>query len=179
MKKFFSSLFDLIKIVLVTLAIVIPIRYFLFQPFFVKGESMKPNFDNNQYLIVNEIDYRFSQPQRGDVIVFRYPRNPQIYFIKRVIGLPGEKIEIKNNRITIYNQDHPKGLILKENYLPSRTATNGNISILLKNDEYFVMGDNRLFSYDSRRFGPVKRNLIIGKAWLSIWPLETITTPKY
>lgn len=182
MKKFFYSLFDLIKIVLVSLAIVIPIRYFLFQPFFVKGESMEPNFDNNQYLIVNEINYRFEYPKRGDVIVFRYPRDTREFFIKRIIGLPGEKVEIKDGQITIYNQKNPKGFTIDEYYLPKTIFTSGNLSIQLKNDEYFVMGDNREHSYDSRRFGPVKKNLIIGRVWLRAWPpssFGTIKTPIY
>ena len=182
MKDFLNLLSDLIKIVLVSLAIVVPIRYFLFQPFFVKGESMEPNFDNNQYLIVNEIDYRFGQPKRGDVIVFHYPRDPREFFIKRIIGLPGEKVEIRDGRITIYNQSHPKGFTIDEYYLPKTTYTSGDLSVQLKSDEYFVMGDNREHSYDSRRFGPVKKSLIVGRVWFRAWPLSllgTIKTPSY
>ena len=105
MKNFFSFVWEVTKIVIIAAVIVIPIRYFLFQPFFVRGQSMDPNFENGDYLIIDEISYRFRSPQRGEVVVFKYPEDPSQRFIKRIIGLPGETIEIKNGEITVYNQD--------------------------------------------------------------------------
>jgi signal peptidase I len=182
MKKTLSFVLEIAKIVIVALAIVIPIRYFLFQPFFVKGESMQPNFQNGDYLIIDEISYRFREPERGEVIVFKYPQNESQLFIKRVIGLPGEKVEINDNQIKI-TQVNGQLLDLKEiSNLPSSIETSGNINITLENGQYFVLGDNRQFSYDSRRFGVVNRNEIIGKVFLRALPFSALgvfKTPEY
>lgn len=184
-KNFFSFVLELLKVVVISLAIIIPIRYFLIQPFYVKGASMEPNFHDHEYLIIDEISYRFNQPKRGDIVVFRYPRDPQEYFIKRVIGLPGEKVEIKDGRIKIYNQDNVDGFLLSENYLPQETKTYGGLGqeqVQMENDEYFVMGDNRNSSKDSRSFGPVDRSFITGRVLLRGWPLNKLDlfkTPEY
>jgi len=106
-KKIFSLLRELVKLAAIALVIIVPVRYFLIQPFYVKGTSMEPSFHNYEYLIIDELSYRFHTPQRGEVVVFRYPRDPQEHFIKRVIALPGESVEIKNNHVYIYNTAHP------------------------------------------------------------------------
>lgn len=175
-KNFLSFVFELIKIIVISLVIIIPIRYFLIQPFYVKGASMEPNFYDHEYLIINEISYRFSDPRRGDIIVFRYPRNPQEYFIKRVIGLPGEKIQIKEGDIYMYNIDNPQGIILEEPYLSDGTKTYGlsKEAVSLGEDEYFVLGDNRNSSKDSRSFGSVNRSFIIGRVLLRGWPFSRV-----
>jgi signal peptidase I len=184
-------LLELIKIVFWAFLIIAPIRMFLFQPFFVQGASMEPNFENNQYLIINEFGYKktnvgvpgksffsvepFKKLERGDVVVFRYPKNPSQFFIKRIIGLPGEKIEIKNNRVVIYNSENPDGLTLDERkYLSESIRTSGDLVLKLNDSEYFVMGDNRLFSSDSRYWGPVPTSDIIGKVLLRAWPLNNV-----
>lgn len=167
-----AFVWETIKVVVISLAIILPIRYYLVQPFFVKGASMEPNFEDGDYLLVNEISYRFSMPARGDVIVFRYPQDPSQFFIKRIIGLPSETIEIKDNKVTIHNKNKPEGLMIKESYLASEQKTLGNSIIKLENNEYFVLGDNRLQSSDSRRWGPVNQSLITGKAFLRPWPFN-------
>ena len=183
---------EIIKIFLMALVIIVPIRAFLFQPFFVQGASMEPNFENKQYLIVNEFGYKktevgignnklftvtpFRELKRQEVIVFRYPKNHEQFFIKRVIGLPGERLEIKNGRVKIYNDESPQGFELDEKeYLSKEVKTVGAVSMILKDDEYFVMGDNRSFSSDSRSWGPVKEADIIGKAFIRAWPLDKIS----
>src|SRR5665811_1655226 len=103
MRKFFLFVWEIVKVVSISLAIILPVRYYLIQPFYVKGASMEPNFHDQEYLIVDEISYRFKAPERGQVIVFRYPRNPQEYFIKRVIGLPNEDVQIRDGQVVIYN----------------------------------------------------------------------------
>ncbi len=164
---------ELVKITLISLAIVIPVRYFLVQPFYVRGASMEPNFYDRDYLIINEISYRFTEPNRGDVVVFKYPLNPREYFIKRVIGLPGETIEIKEGEVKIYNKLYPQGIVLDESsYLFPGTKTGGNLKISLGPDEYYLLGDNRNASLDSRSFGPVPRKNIIGKVLLRGWPFS-------
>jgi len=159
MKK--KIIFDFLEFFLILL-LLFPIRIFLFEPFFVKGSSMEPNYHPYDYLIVDKLTYRFSEPKRGDVIVFKPPFDSSVYYIKRVIGLPGEKIVLKDSKIFIYNKEYPNGFELKEDYLQGHT-TFGNQEITLGKDEYFVLGDNREVSSDSRTWGPVKRERIVGK----------------
>ena len=174
LKSFFVFIFELIKIVVVSLIIIIPIRYFIIQPFYVKGASMEPNFYDHEYLIIDEISYRFHELKRGEAIVFRYPRNPQEYFIKRIIGLPGEKIQIKDGSIFIFNKEYPGGTLLEESYLSGEVKTyNTNEEIIsIKNNEVFVLGDNRNASKDSRSFGPVEKSFIIGRVLFRGWPFD-------
>ena len=176
-KSFFSFIFELLKIVVISLVIIIPIRYFLIQPFYVKGASMEPTFYDHEYLIIDEITYRLHQPSRGDVIVFRYPRNPQEYFIKRVIGLPGEKVQIKDGRITIFNKEHADGFLLDEAYLPSdvKTYSLTEDAVTLGDNEFWVMGDNRNASKDSRSFGPVDKSFLVGRVLFRGFPFDRVT----
>ncbi len=172
-------IWETVKVVFISLIIIIPIRYFLIQPFFVNGQSMEPNFENRDYVIVNKLDYRLSKPHRGDVIVFLYPkdfeRGVRTYFIKRIIGLPDETVQVQDNKVTIYNMDFPDGMVLDEsNYLANNQETSGNIRIKLDSDEYFVLGDNRLHSSDSRAWGALHSSLISGRAWIRLWPLNDI-----
>ena len=183
---------EIIKVVALAFIIIVPIRVFLFQPFFVQGASMEPNFEDGQYLIINEFGYKetnikigdhsildinsFKDIERQRVVVFRYPLNPQKFFIKRVIGLPGEKVQIKDNKITIFNQEHPDGFVLDEkSYIPTSNITKGDETITLSDNQYFVMGDNRLYSSDSRVWGPVPKEDIIGAVSLRAWPLDKLS----
>jgi len=187
MRKFFLFVWEITKVVCISLAIILPVRYYLIQPFYVKGESMVPNFHDQEYLIVDEISYRFKAPERGQVIVFRYPRNPQEYFIKRIIALPGEEVQIKDGKVIVYNEANPSGFALDEKYLPADLLTEGDNSekITVNNNEYFVLGDNRSNSKDSRSFGPVDKSFVIGKILFRGWPVKDITVfngnywPKY
>lgn len=183
-KNFFSYVFELIKVVAISLAIIIPVRYYLIQPFYVKGASMEPNFYDKEYLIIDEISYRFHTPERGDIIVFKYPRNQEEYFIKRIIGLPGEKVQIKDGSAYVYNQDNPLGVKLEEPYLSAGDKTYGlNEEIItLSSSEYYVLGDNRNSSKDSRSFGPVDKKLITGRVLLRGWPfnkIDVFSAPAY
>jgi len=171
--SFFSFVWEILKVVVIALIIVIPIRYFIFQPFFVKGQSMEPNFENGDYLIIDELSYRFSEPKRGDVIVFRYPYNPSQRYIKRVIGLPGEKVEVKNGSVTISSEDGSQ-VLDEKTYLPQGLSTPGSANILLNQDEYFVLGDNRPVSSDSRIWGTLPKQNIIGKVFLRAWPINAL-----
>lgn len=175
---------EVIKVVLISSAIILPIRYFLIQPFYVRGASMEPNFYDYEYLIINEIGYRFNPPARGDVVVLHDPYDPGQYFIKRVIGLPGEDVEVKDGSVYIYNEAHKEGLKLDESaYLDASVKTRGNNKLWeLGAEEYFVMGDNRTASLDSRIFGPIKKTSIVGRAWLRTWPftrMANFSTPIY
>src|SRR6185436_206463 len=122
---------DFLKIILIALVIILPIRYFVFQPFIVEGSSMEPNYETNQYLIIDELSYHFSDPKRGDVVVLRPPNSPKQYYIKRLIGLPGEKIKIDSGRVTIFNDEHPQGVTLDEKYLPTQGVTQPHDSLVV------------------------------------------------
>lgn len=181
MKSFLVFIWEIIKIVFIALLIVVPIRYFLFQPFIVRGESMEPNFENGDYLIIDEISYRFREPQRGEVVVFKYPALPSQRYIKRIIGLPGETIEIKDGQVIIYNQNNYQ-ILDESSYLFSNVYTSGEIKITLAENEYFVLGDNRPSSSDSRRWGVLPRENIIGRVFLRAWPPKAFakfTIPVY
>jgi signal peptidase I len=174
---------EFVQIAVISAAIIIPIRYFLVQPFYVKGASMEPNFYDHEYLIIDEIGYRFEEPQRGEIIVFRYPNDPSEFFIKRIIGLPGETVEVLDNKVVIYNTEYPNGFVLDESeYLSPTTETTGRKRTTLNSGEYFVLGDHREASMDSRAFGPIDRSKIIGRVWFRGLPLDRITTfdiPEY
>lgn len=165
---------EIIETIIFVLVIVLPVRYFVFEPFVIKGESMSPNFHNGDYLIAEKISLFFEKPKRFDVVIFKAPPHEEDYYIKRIIGLPGETVEIKNGKIYIYNKQNPQGLELKENFLTTQLDPNEKIKITLKNDEYFVLGDNRQASFDSRKWGPLPQKNLIGKVILKVWPLEFI-----
>ena len=168
-----ALLFETIKIVILAAIIVLPIRYLIFQPFFVQGMSMEPNFESGDYLIIDEVTYRFRDPQRGEVVVFKYPKNPSQRYIKRIIGLPKETIEIKDGEVIVYSGTESQALD-ETDYLPETIQTSGNIRVSLDEDEYFVLGDNRSFSSDSRRWGALPRKNIVGKVFLRAWPFAAL-----
>lgn len=173
--------FEVVEIVLISAAIIIPIRYFLIQPFYVKGASMEPNFYDHEYLIIDEISYRLREPARGEIVVFRYPRDPRQFFIKRVVGLPGETIEITGGNVLLYSEEHPNGIVLEEDYIVEE-RTNGKTKSVLGSEEYYLLGDNRDESLDSRAFGPVRRDGIVGRVWVRGLPFSRIGTfaaPEY
>lgn len=183
MKGIFIFIWEITKIVVIALLIVLPIRYFLFQPFFVKGQSMEPNFESGDYLIIDEISYRLREPLRGEVVVFKNPQNQNQRFIKRIIGLPGETVEFKDGKVMISAKS--KKFILDESaYLPALTRTDPKLfgNTTLEQGEYFVLGDNRANSSDSRIFGNLPRENIIGRVIFRPWPftaLAKIEIPEY
>jgi len=170
MKQFLLPLWEVLEILAVALISIFIIYSFIAQPFQVQGASMEPNFYTKQYLIVDEISYHFRDPERGEVVVFHNPRNESEFYIKRVVGLPGEEVDVDNGKVKITNSEHPQGFSFDESYLPPGTETRGNATFRLGKDEYFVMGDNRLQSFDSRSWGPVKRSEIVGVVRLRLWP---------
>lgn len=180
--KVISFVFEAAKIIILALVIVLPIRYYLFQPFVVKGDSMIPNFQTGNYLIVDEISYRFKAPERGDVVVLKYPLQTTERFIKRIIGLPGETIQVQDGKVVVTENNGSVVELIEKSYLPNLKATNGNIKITLKDNEYFVLGDNRNESYDSRSWGVLPKDDIVGRAFLRLFPINEIgkiNTPSY
>ncbi len=174
-------IWEVTKIVVLAFAIVIPIRYFLFQPFVIQGSSMEPNFHDADYLIIDEISYRFRLPERGEVIVFKYPLDTSKRFIKRVIGLPGETVSITDGKVAVTTVDG-KQIALDETYIPADLKAPDMAPSTLGENEYFVLGDNRPYSSDSQDWGQLPQTDIIGKVEFRLWPLNDISkveTPKY
>lgn len=180
---------EVIKMFFLALVIIVPVRMFLFQPFIVRGESMEPNFSDHQYLVINEFGYKqtpvrilgndvvtvnpHKEFERFDIAVFRSPHDEKQFYIKRVIGLPGETVLIDNGEVRIFDAEQPEGYVLDESaYLPEGRKTNGSVKVVLKEDEYYVLGDNRPASSDSRVFGPLHKDAVIGKVLLRAWPLD-------
>jgi signal peptidase I len=174
MKAFLYSLWEIFEVVAVAVIVVLFVRTFLIQPFLVSGASMEPNFSSGDYLLIDEISYRFREPQRGEVAVFHYPGDESVYYIKRIIGLPSERLVLRNGSITIFNKEYPNGFTLEENYLPPGLKTSGDKEVVLKDNEYFVLGDNRNYSYDSRSWGNLSKAEIVGLVRLRLWPFNEV-----
>lgn len=173
---------DFLKVFLIALAVIIPVRFYLFQPFIVTGQSMQPNFHDGEYLIIDEISYRFHAPKRGDVVVIQSPQDNSQFFIKRLVGLPKETVEIADGKVRIVNEQNPNGFVLTEDYLPGTVATYGNNQVTLSADQYYYLGDNRMASSDARVFGPVNSKAIVGRVLIRAFPLnkfQVFSTPQY
>lgn len=173
-KKRIADLWDLVKFALIALLIVIPVRMFIAQPFVVSGESMFPTFHNGEYLIVDELSYKTNIPHRGDVVVFRFPGNTKRFFIKRIIGMPNEKVIVNNQGVTIINKENPDGFKLNEPYVNEKLF-NQTGEYTTGDNEYFVMGDNRNNSSDSRTWGILPSKLLIGRTYLRLFPINKIS----
>lgn len=169
-ENFFAELF---RFTVFALVVVVPIRMFIAQPFIVQGASMEPTFETGEYLIVDQVTYRFEEPARGDIIIFRYPKDPSKFFIKRVIGLPGDTVTINRDVVTIKNSEHPDGFVLDEPYTHEERPTTV-LSETLGEHEFFVMGDNRDMSSDSRVWGVLPEENIVGRAIVRLLPFGTI-----
>lgn len=167
-ENFFTEIF---KFAFIALLIVVPFRFFIAQPFIVSGESMSPTFETGEYLIVDQVTYRFEDPKRGDVVIFKYPRDPSKYFIKRIIGLPNETVEVNGDTITIRdNGGRVIAVLTDEAYVTTENQSDLSTTVTLTDAQYFVMGDNRRASSDSRIWGPLPAEDLIGRAFLRLLP---------
>lgn len=171
-----NTFWEIFKFTLIALLIVIPIRLYVAQPFIVSGASMEPTFNNGQYVIVDQLSYRiFKDPERGEVIIFRFPNNPSKFYIKRIIGLPGDTVTLRGKTVLISNDLNLDVFELTEPYLDEVKTRNDFLTTTLDEDEYFVLGDNRRASSDSRIWGVLPKNLIVGRALIRLLPFNTIS----
>ena len=180
---FWGYFVDIIETIVVAAAIFVVVYLFLLQPHQVRGASMEPNLSNGQYILTDKISYRFDKPRRGDIIVFKAPVDENYDYIKRIVGLPGESIKIKDGKIIIKNPEHPKGFVLEEPYKINGSDQPGTLledkkEFKVSEDNYFVLGDNRNQSFDSREWGELSRKNIIGKTWLRYWPISKLSFVK-
>lgn len=167
---------EILKFASIALLIVLPVRFFVAQPYIVSGVSMEPNISFSDYLVVDKISYRFSTPERGDVVVFRYPLDSSVIFVKRIVGLPGETVKVGEQGITIVQSN--REFLLNEPYVEASLASSTVFKVdevTLAADEYFVLGDNRTHSSDSREWGPLRERYLIGKAFARLFPAKSFS----
>jgi signal peptidase I len=182
MRKFLTSSWEVIEVAIIAFVAVFLIRTFLVQPFLVNGASMEPAFHNGDYLLIDVVTYRFREPERGEVVVFRYPVNESVFFIKRIIGLPGERVVVDEGKVVVYPVGGGEPRVIGEEYLPQNILTGGRQDVMLGDNDFFVMGDNRGYSFDSRNWGSVPRRDIVGIARLRLLPItkvQAFQTPEY
>jgi signal peptidase I len=165
---------EFVSFIILIFVVVLPIRFFVAQPFIVSGESMEPTFETGQYLIVDQLSYRFNEPQRGDVVIFRLPAEPSRFLIKRLIGLPGETVKIEGENVYIKESGEEEAEFVEINNDFIEFPKEANINEDLSEDEYFVLGDNRVVSLDSRYFGAIKEEFIVGRALIRLFPFSKI-----
>ncbi len=165
----FAILFDVIKIVFIAAVLVSVVKLFIAEPFIVSGDSMVPTFYSSDYLVIDELTYELHPPTRGDIVIFRYPLDPSVYFIKRLIGVPGDTVVVNNGSVFVTSGKMTQRL-LTEPYIQAGAAKVETGTTTLGNDEYFVLGDNRNASFDSRVWGPVPRRYIVGRALVRLYP---------
>ncbi|MEK7564294.1 MAG: signal peptidase I [Patescibacteria group bacterium] len=171
-KNLKQSIFELVRFGIIAFLIVVPIRLFIIEPFIVSGSSMFPTFIDKDYLIVDKVSYELGDPQRNDVVIFKFPEDTTKFFVKRVIGLPNETVDIEGSTVTITNNTTKTSFKLDQSYI--KNALPKDTHFVLQDKEYFVMGDNRNASSDSRYWGAVHRNLFVGKALLRLWPIKNV-----
>lgn len=171
-KKGIGFVFDLLQSVVVVMAIFVMIYLFIISPQEISGQSMYPTFESGEYIFTNKVEYKLHDPARGDVVVFKSPKNKNIDYIKRIIGIPGDQVKLVNGLYYV------NGVQVNQSYLPPELYTSPGL-FLRENEEitvpagqYFVSGDNRPHSLDSREFGTIPKADIIGKAFLRYWPID-------
>lgn len=179
MNKIGMLLLEGVQVIGVSAVIIALLNVFVITPQEVRGLSMYPYLNDGDRLITEKISYSFNEPKRGDVVVFHFPLDRTQDYIKRLIALPGEEIELRNNTITIYNEQNPNGLLIEEDYLSADVITNARAfmkegeKIKVPEGKYVVFGDNRENSSDSRQWGFVEKRDLVGKAIIRYWPPQS------
>jgi len=168
---------DITQLLIIIIFVVIPFRMFIAQPFIVSGTSMQPGFQDKDYLIVDQLTYKFNNPERGDTIVFKYPNDPKTFYIKRIIGLPGETVIIRDQEVFIQQAGQVERIKLTEPYTKSFRPDSDDVTLL--DGQYYVMGDNRLVSSDSRVWGPLDEKFITGRAFIRVFKNPGILPENY
>lgn len=180
LNKLGKLILEAVEVIGISVTIIAILHIFILQPNEVSGESMEPYLQNKDRILTDKLSYNFKEPERGEIVIFKYPPNPKEEFIKRIVALPNEQIEIKNNQVIVYNNENPSGFVLNENYLGSTVTTEGRTFIKegevidVPSDSYVVFGDNRPYSSDSRNWGFITKEDIVGRALLRIWPANTL-----
>lgn len=170
--RIFSALWEAVEAIVFAAAVFVVCYLFLFQPNQVSGNSMYSTFYDKEYILTDKITYRLGEPKRGDVVVFKSPKNPDVDFIKRIIGLPGETVALTNGRVYINNEALPESYLSDKIFTPGSYFLREGGSVVVPDGQYFVMGDNRTGSSDSREWGPMKKEEIIGRVFFRYFPFD-------
>lgn len=171
-KKIINFFLDFLETSVVALSIFVVVYLFFVQPHEIKGNSMEPNLHNNEYILTDKISYRFHEAARGDIVIFKAPTNPDVDYIKRVIGLPGDKVKIQKGFVYVNGNELNEPYLHDQTFLLPGNSMREGFEVTVPQNHYFVMGDNRPHSSDSREFGPIPSSSIVGKALLRYWPLN-------
>lgn len=178
LKKILSAIWDFVEVLVFSGAIFLVLYLLILQPHKIKGSSMEPSFYDKEYLLTDKVSYKLGEPKRGDVIVFKAPNTDDEEFIKRIIALPGETILIKDGKVYINGRLVDESYIVKGTYTSGGAMVKEGFELTLPPGKYFVMGDNRLYSSDSRTWGPITKDDITGRAWIIYWPFSKLGTVK-
>ncbi len=173
-RRFVNFVLDFLETIVVALSIFVVIYLFLMQPHEIKGDSMKPNFQDKEYILTDKISYRLHAPIRGDVVIFKAPVNPDVDYIKRVIGIPGDKVKVQNGTPFVNGEKLKEDYLVDQTFLFPGSFMAEGVEIIVPEGKIFVMGDNRSHSSDSRQFGPININSVVGRAFLRYWPINSI-----
>lgn len=171
-KKIIAAIFDFLQSIVVVMAIMVMVYLFIMSPQEISGQSMYPTFENGEYILTNKIEYKLHEPQRGDVIVFKSPRNKDIDYIKRIIALPGDTLSLQEGKYYLNGKKLAENFLSPDLYTFAGSYLQENIEVTIPSGTYFVSGDNRPHSLDSREFGPIPKEDIIGKALIRYWPVD-------
>ena len=161
---------EFILFAILAMLLLVPVRMYVARPFIVSGASMEPTFQENEYLVIDELSYRFAKPQRGDIIIMRYPLDDSKFFIKRIVGMPNETLSLHDGKVVLLGKDGDVNSRLDEPYLAPGVKKEFQAATMAA-DEYFVLGDNRDESSDSRDWGPLRSKYIVGRVIARIYPL--------
>jgi signal peptidase I len=173
LRSLWQFFLDFVETIVIALAIFVIVYRFLFQPHQVKGNSMMNNFYDGEYVLTDKITYRFRLPARGEVIVFKAPKNEDYDYIKRIIALPGDRVKVEGGQVYLNNQKLDESVYLhQDSYTQAGYFSQEGTEILVPAESYYVLGDNRNHSSDSREWGVVPKDNIIGRAWIRYWPLN-------
>lgn len=173
-KRAVAALFDFLQSIVVVLAIMVMIYLFVMSPQEISGASMEPNFHNGEYILTNKIQYKLENPKRGDVVIFKSPLNKDIDYIKRIIALPGEKVMLKDSALWVNGKKVSEPYLAPDVYIFGGSYLKEGVEVTVVEGMYFVSGDNRPHSSDSREFGPIAKEDFIGKALLRYWPFDRL-----
>lgn len=182
LKRAVAAFFDFLQSIVIFLAVLVMIYLFIMSPQEISGQSMEPNFHNGEYILTNKVEYKFSDPKRGDIVIFKSPSNPDIDYIKRIIGTPGDRVRLSNNAFYVNDQKVDEPYLAPGVMIFGGSYLQENQEIVVPTGKYFVAGDNRPHSSDSREFGPIAKEVFIGKAILRYWPISQlglISRPTY
>ncbi|MBI1864034.1 signal peptidase I [Candidatus Woesebacteria bacterium] len=177
-KRLGAFFLDILQVIVFAVSIFLFIYLLIMQPHKIKGSSMEPDFHDGEFLLTDKVTYRFGEPKRGDVVVFKAPPDDSDEFIKRIIGIPGDTIDIKGGKVILNGKEISEPYLTSDTFTSSGVFAKEDVPFTVPTDFYFVMGDNREHSFDGRSFGLINKSKITGRAWVIYWPVSKMGVIK-